>query len=157
MRVWNNWGLGVFIASTLFTFAFVALAVMFPVFGNSSLEKARQESCLSNEKQITLAVMQYAQDYDERMPMSSNWEDGIWPYIKNDQVLICPSGGGYEYNNNFSMFILFDVKEPSQTGLVYEVDASGNQAYPHKNGMNVGFSDGHCKWFDKDGVKQIIW
>ena len=44
----------------------VLVAILFPAF-TSAREKARQIACLSNEKQIGLAVMQYAQDYDENI------------------------------------------------------------------------------------------
>ena len=76
----------------------ILAAILFPVFAKAR-EKARQASCLSNVKQIGLACMQYAQDYDERMcparPMASgttfNYMYGIMPYVKNSQVFACPS------------------------------------------------------------------
>jgi prepilin-type N-terminal cleavage/methylation domain-containing protein/prepilin-type processing-associated H-X9-DG protein len=45
----------------------ILAAILFPVFAKAR-EKARQSSCSSNLKQIALAAMQYAQDYDERTP-----------------------------------------------------------------------------------------
>jgi len=51
----------------------ILAAILFPVFAKAR-EKARQASCLSNVKQIGLAIMQYAQDYDERFCMSYNHE-----------------------------------------------------------------------------------
>jgi prepilin-type N-terminal cleavage/methylation domain-containing protein len=79
----------------------ILAAILFPVFAKAR-EKARQTSCISNLKQIGLAVMQYIQDYDERYPTVRTWVNGVnkgyeWrmsiqPYIKNVQVLSCPSG-----------------------------------------------------------------
>ncbi|MGQ9733315.1 MAG: prepilin-type N-terminal cleavage/methylation domain-containing protein [Candidatus Zipacnadales bacterium] len=43
----------------------ILAAILFPVFAKAR-EKARQTSCLSNIKQISLAMLAYAQDYDER-------------------------------------------------------------------------------------------
>ena len=40
----------------------ILAAILFPVFAKAR-EKARQSSCLSNEKQMALAILQYAQDY----------------------------------------------------------------------------------------------
>jgi len=40
----------------------ILAAILFPVFAKAR-EKARQSSCMSNLKQIGLAVLQYAQDY----------------------------------------------------------------------------------------------
>src|SRR5476651_129734 len=58
----------------------VLAAILFPVFAQAR-EKARQTSCLSNEKQLGLAVMQYVQDYDEMTPTGAaiyhyTWDDG---------------------------------------------------------------------------------
>src|ERR1700722_16915261 len=45
----------------------ILAAILFPVFA-AAREKARQTSCASNLKQIGLAILQYAQDYDELYP-----------------------------------------------------------------------------------------
>ncbi len=79
----------------------ILAAILFPVFARAR-EKARQSSCLSNQKQIALGWHMYVQDYDERIPPYSRKVDGEWilrvhdiidPYIKNTQVWKCPSGG----------------------------------------------------------------
>ncbi|HCU34835.1 MAG TPA: hypothetical protein DGT21_05090 [Armatimonadetes bacterium] len=76
----------------------ILAAILFPVFARAR-EKARQSSCLNNVKQITLAILQYVQDYDERTPpgaavdMNSHahpWASAV-PYVKNQQVFVCPS------------------------------------------------------------------
>jgi len=72
----------------------ILAAILFPVFARAR-EKARQTSCLSNVKQIMLAVQQYVQDYDERMPAHGNnpvWGEALYPYVNNTQVYNCPSG-----------------------------------------------------------------
>jgi prepilin-type N-terminal cleavage/methylation domain-containing protein/prepilin-type processing-associated H-X9-DG protein len=53
----------------LVVIAIVAIlaAILFPVFARAR-EKARQAICLSNEKQIAMAVLMYIQDYDETFP-----------------------------------------------------------------------------------------
>ncbi len=96
----------------------ILAAILFPVFARAR-EKARQASCQSNLKQIALAWLMYAQDYDERvMPAryglgASGAGCGIWwyegiidPYTKNRQMLVCPSETAlygnvtnYGYNN----------------------------------------------------------
>jgi prepilin-type N-terminal cleavage/methylation domain-containing protein/prepilin-type processing-associated H-X9-DG protein len=78
----------------------ILAAILFPVFAQAR-EKARQTSCLSNEKQITLAIMMYMQDYDERSPVAEHdpavpnelypWYSGLQPYIKNNNIFACPS------------------------------------------------------------------
>lgn len=74
----------------------ILAAILFPVFAKAR-EKARQIACISNLKQIGLAVMQYNQDYDELFPKRNmfpngpTWRQIVQPYIKSSGVLICPS------------------------------------------------------------------
>jgi prepilin-type N-terminal cleavage/methylation domain-containing protein/prepilin-type processing-associated H-X9-DG protein len=82
----------------------ILAAILFPVFAQAR-EKARQASCLSNTKQIALGLVMYVQDYDELMPAAFPqvapinggnvdripYDMQILPYVKNDQVYICPS------------------------------------------------------------------
>jgi len=84
----------------LVVIAIVAIlaAILFPVFARAR-EKARQTSCQSNIRQLTIAYLEYVQDFDECFPnlgyedFWAKWpKDGIvQPYIKNTQVLQCPS------------------------------------------------------------------
>jgi len=90
----------------------ILAAILFPVFAKAR-EKARQTSCLNNVKQISLGIIQYAQDYDETMVANSLavydftapdgtaihivpqaamlWMYLVYPYVKNVQVYTCPS------------------------------------------------------------------
>lgn len=91
----------------------ILAAILFPVFAQAR-EKARQTACLSNLKQLGTAFMMYVQDYDETYPLQStdpfgvypyhddartaanqpkvpSWFGGVFPYIKNYGILICPS------------------------------------------------------------------
>ena len=84
-------------------------AILFPVFGRVR-ENARRANCQSNLKQIGLAFMQYAQDYDEPPPLNNGgtpvkqivWDSAIGPYLgykvnavanfnKPPLLLRCPS------------------------------------------------------------------
>jgi len=74
----------------------ILAAILFPVFAQAR-EKARAISCLSNMKQIGLALAMYVEDYDERFPIADywgdpgkwtdqhEWPDVVYPYIKNGQ------------------------------------------------------------------------
>jgi prepilin-type N-terminal cleavage/methylation domain-containing protein/prepilin-type processing-associated H-X9-DG protein len=92
----------------------ILASILFPVFARSR-ENARAASCLSNMKQMGLAIEMYKQDYDGWYPYGSRKDPGVvtdWyhafldPYIKNDQVIYCPSDPkewsiGYGYNEAF--------------------------------------------------------
>src|SRR5262245_13514748 len=73
----------------------VLLAVLFPVFMQAR-EKARQTSCLSNVKQMSLGVLMYAQDYDEMFPPSEGWMENVVGYDRNERSYHCPSVSGIE-------------------------------------------------------------
>jgi len=71
----------------------ILAAILFPVFAKAR-EKARQTACLSNMKQIGLAQLMYAQDYDEMLIGRVMWATRLQPYVKNTQLFGCPSRGG---------------------------------------------------------------
>ena len=103
----------------------ILAAILFPVFARAR-EKARQTSCLNNTKELALAAIMYAQDYDEWHPYcyfipAAGFNDGVskegytmWsaimPYIKNSQIARCPSltpityshSSGVSYTTNYS-------------------------------------------------------
>lgn len=96
----RNLNSGFTLIELLVVIAIIAIlaAILFPVFARAR-ENARRASCQSNLKQIGLGIMQYIQDYDERMPFYNTgnaetgafWMDTIQPYIKSYQLLKCPS------------------------------------------------------------------
>lgn len=101
----------------------ILAAILFPVFATAR-EKARQASCLNNEKQIMLGFLQYVQDYDEKFPQENDvswnhdwwgkwgdppyrlsngtpatWDVMIYPYTKSTAMLKCPSDPNGPFKN----------------------------------------------------------
>jgi len=79
----------------------ILAAILFPVFARAR-EAARQIACNSNEKQLSTALLMYAQDYDEttiydRFADGSgggySWMWALNSYIKNQGVWTCPTDG----------------------------------------------------------------
>jgi len=74
----------------------ILAAILFPVFAKAR-EKARQASCQSNLKQLTLAFLMYSQDYDERFCNEwwggppNCWDVAVFPYARNTGIYACPS------------------------------------------------------------------
>lgn len=118
----------------------ILAAILFPVFAQAR-EKARAASCLSNTKQVSLSLMMYTQDYDERYVLNNQgfwqsdakgsylntWIELLAPYIKNVQVWVCPdasaSSGLYtSYGRTASGYIL---------NQVYWADANLGQLFEH--------------------------
>jgi len=114
----------------------ILAAILFPVFARAR-EKARQTSCLSNLKQCALSVQMYVQDYDETFPMSiyfvapnrlNLFYDAIVPYMKNNQILQCPSD---PQRNDLTAFF-----------APYGLTGMGNFQYTSYMGNFAVFEDG---------------
>jgi prepilin-type N-terminal cleavage/methylation domain-containing protein len=91
----------------------ILAAILFPVFARAR-EKVRTTNCTSNLKNLSLALLMYVQDYDEKFP--SAWKTRkptlqyeslvdyviqIDPYVKNKQIYRCPSEGELTWNYNW--------------------------------------------------------
>jgi prepilin-type N-terminal cleavage/methylation domain-containing protein/prepilin-type processing-associated H-X9-DG protein len=145
----------------------ILAAILFPVFAQAR-EKARMTSCLSNTKQLGLGVMMYVQDYDEMYPCNSwdtppvgttdtdshdpnfptafNWMWKVMPYMKNRQILVCPSdptGGkdptfmGYDTANPASCDDAWGI--PTPLSYVANPQVVGYGGWENPNGC---FGDG---------------
>src|SRR5438874_3320692 len=60
----------------------ILAAILFPVFAQAR-GKARQTACLSNTKQLGMAVQMYGQDYDEHMVFARSF-GRIWSMQDNE-------------------------------------------------------------------------
>ena len=93
----------------LVVIAIIALlaAILFPVFA-SAREKARETTCVSNLRQVGMAVRMYVQDADETFPIFHAYnynpapgkpghkgiEVELEPYTKSSGVFHCPDDNG---------------------------------------------------------------
>jgi prepilin-type N-terminal cleavage/methylation domain-containing protein/prepilin-type processing-associated H-X9-DG protein len=122
----------------------ILAAILFPVFAQAR-EKARAITCVSNMKQIGLAVLQYNQDNDEDFPTSfdytnvnKDWTQLVQPYIKNGTnngfatiggVFRCPD---YPFPTSYGQYVVRQDVFPTryyQNGAVVE-DRGGVGAFP---------------------------
>ncbi len=86
----------------------ILAAILFPVFAQAR-EKARQTACLSNVKQMALAVAMYGQDY-QSFPMYAyasggqqlRWWNQIEPYTKSRELFLCPTVPQLRYGRNMA-------------------------------------------------------
>jgi prepilin-type N-terminal cleavage/methylation domain-containing protein/prepilin-type processing-associated H-X9-DG protein len=130
----------------------ILAAILFPVFAQAR-EKARQTSCLSNTKQMGLALMMYVQDYDERFfsyPWQPEttcvagriaWTERIMPYVKNTGIFNCASNAfkaPAAYWRSYCM--QGDAANPDGIPVNYEVGYGLNE--PFFTGMVGGGTEG---------------
>lgn len=57
-----------------------------PMAGADAMERARTSACQSNLKQVALAMLMYAQDYDEAYVIADRWPEALHPYTKNNEL-----------------------------------------------------------------------
>ncbi|MBS1723819.1 MAG: DUF1559 domain-containing protein [Armatimonadetes bacterium] len=79
----------------------IIAAILFPVFSRAK-EAAKQSSCLTNLRQIGLAVGIYASDSDDTLPPAETsgsqpvlWGDLTYPYTRDFALLNCPSDAAH--------------------------------------------------------------
>ena len=124
----------------------ILASILFPVFARAR-ENARRASCQSNLKQIGLGMIQYSQDYDERLPDAwygtSNgasapggnykWMDAIFSYVKSTQIFTCPSASELKFT------LAKDLSGPSDLFYgSYNINAVNWQEAPALRGPGSG-------------------
>src|SRR5262245_7471887 len=116
----------------------ILAAILFPVFAQARAS-ARKTACLSNMKQLGLALQQYATDYEGYMPPSQlpptgdnvSWPTMCYPYVKNEGVFVCPDG-----EPNLTGKDLGNGVSGSYVGIT-RTDANPNRFNLHGDGSTI--------------------
>lgn len=114
----------------------ILAAILFPVFAQARA-KARQATCLSNVKQVSLSLLMYVQDYDETLPLlfakntgndtngwayalgfrTYTWQNLVQPYTKNWQLFVCPDSQRTKTDPSKSSDPFANYGIPGQAGM----------------------------------------
>ena len=109
----------------------ILAAILFPVFAQAR-EKARQTSCLSNEKQIGTATLLYLQDYDEVYPLRERGPS------QEEIALIVANGGSSGGDNPVALSYVLNPY----------IKNGGRAKYnPNVGGLDVEGGVWHCPSF----------
>jgi len=145
------------------TISFLLLLMLVPVIG-AARDKVRQRVCMSNLHRIGLASLQYAADYDNQLPVASEWTDQVTPYLPEDREhknrFGCPAAPKYQYG--FAMNGAVSEKQAtdlaSATPLLYDSITNRRNASDrvplaslpergrHRKGNDILYTDGHTQW-----------
>jgi len=86
----------------------ILAAILFPVFSKVR-SKAFENQCLNNQRQLAIAIIGYAQDHDEMLPLPSEWIEATG-LSSDGKVFDCPSStlqgrpGAPDYGMNAFLF-----------------------------------------------------
>lgn len=103
-----------------------------------------QTAALSHVKQLTLAMLMYATDYDDLTPYAQSTKTVAYvtePYMKNDAIWETgnPEGSKFYFNMAIAGVSLSNVLDPAATVMFYE-----SRGWPDGRRI-VSFCDGHAK------------
>lgn len=159
----------------------ILTVVLFPVFARRPFLQ-RRLACQANSKQIGVALLQYVQDYNGRLPptqigTSRGWSEVAWPYIKNWTVFQCPATQrqttrttDYFFNSRLSGGRMTHIQEPTRILLLGDGDDDmpvsahlsslpphwlrnrTSPAWRHFDTANYLFVDGHVKAFKPNQI-----
>ena len=104
----------------------VIAAILFPVFAGIR-ERGRRTQCLSNERQLGMAILQYAGDNNEALystpftPIPGvGWAGSCLPYMKDPAILACPSDSKSPENDSYEKVVSYALNS----------NLGGNPIYP---------------------------
>lgn len=102
---------------------------------------ALRAMAISNAKQVGLALLMYAQDYDETFPPADETiRDRLLPYVKNVAFFNDPGTDAPGFVYLYDVASLKAIQEPAKTRI-------GHLTGP--GGRAVIFADGHVEWEDR--------
>jgi prepilin-type processing-associated H-X9-DG protein len=128
-------------------------------------KSAEKAICLSNMKNIALAIQMYAADNADMLPSADAWCYQVGGYTKNRGVFLCERSWGtpsaYAYNDALNRASLAHLSEPASLIAVFESNAGWNahggpellvKEPRHLGGDNWGFADGHVSWVSRSDM-----
>ncbi|MCC7229321.1 MAG: hypothetical protein IT203_02940 [Fimbriimonadaceae bacterium] len=124
-------------------------------------QAAKKAQCLSNIKQLSVAVLMYLYDNKNIFSMNSGKiRATLNPYTKNDRLWSCPEGPSnvvaYSLNANLLKKSANSLKDPANTVLMYE-GSQGKLVFRHAGYAAVSFADGHARVIDAQYSKKLRW
>ncbi len=143
----------------------ILAAILFPVFARAR-EKARQNTCMNNLRQVAIAIQMYVNDNSSTYfpdPGQKSWATYLVNY-NGPTIYDCPTLTGtgnnntpeYGFNKNLyapltsgevlapsSAVLCADLKKSAFTGA-YAITTTNDLEARHNNSFNFVAADGHC-------------
>ena len=147
----------------------VLVAVFWPV--HSSHKPVHRSPAISKTKQAALGMIMYAADWDERLPMTNDWEDKLVKYLKTKDIaeLTVPPGKPphrLAFNTGVSRSDTSTMDNAADTVLFFETDSTRKHSvggpglvaeFPGAQQSVIGFVDGHVMFKGSAAIAGLIW
>lgn len=145
----------------------ILAAILFPVFARAR-EKARQTSCLSNLKQIAQAELMYENDYSEytagvySVPWNTSqslytWVDMLMPYVKNEQMWVCPSSRFAYREPNSAKPLWHECSYGANRTSVLKAGLGGSYVYAFQIAERINASQCLLAVDSANGSPEVRW
>ena len=152
--------------------------LMIPIFAAMLLpalaaakQKAQEINCISNEKQLALAVRIYSNENTNHFPPAVMWCDAIKTSIGAKTVFKCPaanSASRCDYAFNAKLDSMDENKVDPQTVMIFESDAGWNASggrelmisrarHEHGRVFIVAFADGSVREVPESQIGTLRW
>ena len=144
----------------------VLAAVIIPIRYRAAevYQKRLTPVCLNNIQRVSLSILLYTTDYDDKYPPKSKWCDLIDAHEARSEYPMrpgyyqCPNAReqrcGYAYSDRMPTSFSWQADDQKTTLMIFDAKADWNTvggaeiaAKRHQGGLNVAFADGHATWY----------
>lgn len=138
-------------------------------------DQARSVACLSNMKQLALAMIMMAQDHDDKFAFAkmqkehsrnknaAKWtplQKAIHYYVKSPAIFHCNADAenavSYSFNQALDNIAQGKIAKPAETVLLYE-GKGGQLDFKHDGRASVAFADGSAARVTAAEAKTLRW
>jgi prepilin-type processing-associated H-X9-DG protein len=135
----------------------VVAAILFPVFARTRCV-CYTGGCMPNVRQISIALLMYADDHEDQLPLATGWQDALSPYLRSSSLWVCSARKeqtpAYSYNALLHCRRINTLASPAEQPMLFESmmgrwnasDAGASFVAPHRGRGVVGYVDGHVKF-----------
>lgn len=140
---------------------------------DSSERKARLFKNITEDsaKQIGTGMLLYTHDNDDRLPSVDGWEENLYPYTRNRELIrgatesLDKQPTRFAMNRNFSLGNVAELSDPSKTPIFFLCTLSGPSASGDQNDVALvhgqegvfTFADGVGRSLGEERVESLNW
>ena len=148
----------------------ILAAILLPYFAQARMT-AQFTQTVSNTKQVGTALMIYAVDFDDRLPLA-NWQDSLEPYTIRDTTIFTDpfrqaEGGenGLAFHERLVGAFQLNISDPQSSAMIYLTTQPGPNAvgdgsdvrFPRDSATVIGFADTSTRRIPKEEFDSSVF